>query len=318
MVRFNHLIYWLVALLVLAGWGTAMHLMEWWGMLRELWPISLTMVFGSFVAGATAEGGGAIAFPVFTKLFGIASEDAKIFAFMIQSFGMTMAGLVIWLRRIPVLWNVLALALLSGVVGLLIGEHLPAMPEPFPKLIFTTLAAVFGTFLIYNRWWVNALPYKRVLLNRPAHVNMIILTGLLGGLASSVVGVGLDMLIFIVLTLYFAVDEKISTPTTVVMMGLLSVVGFFWHGVVEGSIHGDLWRYWMSAVPVVIFGAPLGAWVCSKITRDQLIYVLLVLILIEVATSAWLIRVGWHGWLLIGVLVVLSSIACHRMVTHRT
>jgi hypothetical protein len=56
----------------LLGGGTAL-----FSNIVDNWPITLTMVFGSFIAGATAEGGGAVAFPVFTKALHIApAEDS--------------------------------------------------------------------------------------------------------------------------------------------------------------------------------------------------------------------------------------------------
>jgi uncharacterized membrane protein YfcA len=41
--------------------------------------MSVTMAFGSFIAGATSEGGGAVAFPVMTLLFNIAPSIARDF-----------------------------------------------------------------------------------------------------------------------------------------------------------------------------------------------------------------------------------------------
>lgn len=49
--------------------------------------MSLTMVFGSLVAGATSEGGGAVAFPVMTLLLHIPPGVARDFSLMIQSAG---------------------------------------------------------------------------------------------------------------------------------------------------------------------------------------------------------------------------------------
>ena len=281
-----------MAFFIVAGWAVAMSRLGWWGIFAETWPISLTMVFGSFIAGATAEGGGAVAFPVFTKLFGIDARDARIFAFMIQSFGMTMAALVIWLRGIRVLWNVVGVGVAAGVVGLLLGENLLALPDPYPKLVFTVTALVFGGFLVVNRWWIDDTPLRALRLDRPLVVVPILMTGFVGGLISSVVGVGLDMMIFIVLTLLLGIDEKVSTPTTVVMMGLLSLAGFAWHLQLPGSISGEVWGYWMSCIPIVIFGAPLGAWFCQRISRDQLIGLLLVLIAVEFVTTLWVVPIG--------------------------
>jgi hypothetical protein len=57
--------------------------------------MSITMIFGSMVAGATSEGGASVAFPVMTLVFGIAPVVARDFSFMIQSVGMTCASFTI-------------------------------------------------------------------------------------------------------------------------------------------------------------------------------------------------------------------------------
>ena len=61
------------------------------------WRAALTMVFGSFVAGSTPQGGGAIAFPVFTKVLEIPAAVARSFSLVIQATGMVMASLSIML-----------------------------------------------------------------------------------------------------------------------------------------------------------------------------------------------------------------------------
>jgi hypothetical protein len=59
------------------------------------WRVAVTMVFGSLVGGGTSEGGGAIAFPVFTKLLHIAAPIARNFSLAIQTVGMGAASLAI-------------------------------------------------------------------------------------------------------------------------------------------------------------------------------------------------------------------------------
>ncbi len=282
-------IYWFTAGVILVLWTAAMYRLQWWGMFSETWPLSLTMVFGSFIAGATAEGGGAVAFPVFTKAFGIPPHDAKIFAFMIQSFGMTMAGLFIYIRKIPVLWHIVGLCLAGGIAGLVTGDLLLVLPDPYPKLFFSLVAAVFGLFLIYNRWGLGSTPCESLPVHSAFRTALFLITGFVGGVISSVIGVGIDMTLFIVLTLLFGINEKVSTPTTVALMGLLSVAGFFWHGAVRPGIAPEVWQYWMSCVPIVIFGAPLGAWVCSRISRDHLLYLLLLLISVDLLSTIWVV-----------------------------
>jgi hypothetical protein len=49
--------------------------------------MSITMIFGSIVAGATSEGGGAVAFPVMTLALKIKPAIARDFSLMTQSCG---------------------------------------------------------------------------------------------------------------------------------------------------------------------------------------------------------------------------------------
>jgi hypothetical protein len=72
------------------------------------------------------------------------------------------------------------------------------------------------------------------------------------------------------------------------IMALNSLVGFFLHGVVSQDV-GIAWNYWLVAVPIVVVGAPFGAYVASKVQRDSIIIFLLSLISLELVTTLWLI-----------------------------
>ena len=82
------------------------------------WDVALTMIFGSLVGGGTSEGGGAIAFPVFTKLLHIAPSDARNFSFAIQSIGMGAASISILYLRIPIERRTVIYAGCAGIAGL--------------------------------------------------------------------------------------------------------------------------------------------------------------------------------------------------------
>ncbi|MEZ4678317.1 MAG: hypothetical protein R2932_29290 [Caldilineaceae bacterium] len=82
--------------LVYLLWTSHMFLADRWHIFTNWWPMSLTMVLGSFVAGASAEGGAAVAFPVFTKLLHISAPEARTFGLMIQSAGMTIIVCALW------------------------------------------------------------------------------------------------------------------------------------------------------------------------------------------------------------------------------
>lgn len=280
--------YPLALLVVYVTWGTYMAVTNSWSLFGEHWPVSLTMTLGSFVAGATAEGGAAIAFPVFTKALSIEPATARTFGLLIQSVGMTMAALVIAVRRVPVLPRVILWVSLGGVVGQVVGTFWIGLTGPYAKILFTMVATVFGVSLALSRWALKWNPLRSLPEWDGRRKAMFLAIGVAGGIVAANTGSGIDILTFIVLTLAIGIDEKVSTPTTVVIMGINSVVGAVLHGFVLRDV-GIAFEYWMVAIPIVILGAPLGAVVASKASRDQIIGLLLTLITIELVTTIWLV-----------------------------
>ena len=66
---------------------------------------TITMVFGSLVAGATSVGGGAVAFPVMTLVLSVPPMVARDFSLLIQTVGMVAASFTIVYQRIAVDWK---------------------------------------------------------------------------------------------------------------------------------------------------------------------------------------------------------------------
>lgn len=274
--------------IIYVAWFSYMIIANRWELFQEFWPVSITMTLGSFVAGATAEGGAAVAFPVFTKVLQIPSGDARTFGLMIQAVGMTMAGVMIYAQRVKTLPRVIGWVSLGGIFGQLVGTYLFTIPNPYPKILFTFVATAFGVAMFISRWLIKWHPRSELPGWDSRYRALFFIVGVFGGSFAAQTGSGIDMLTFIVLTLAFGMNEKISTPTTVIIMGLNSVVGFFLHGVVSQDI-GIAWNYWLVAVPIVILGAPFGAYIASKVNRDGIIRFLLFLIGLELVTTLWLI-----------------------------
>jgi len=178
--------------------------------LFDNWEVTITMVFGSIIAGGTAEGGAAVSFPVFTKLLHIPPYDEKVFALLIQSIGMSAASLLIFIGGIPVERRVLLWASSGGVIGITCG------------------AFAFSPLLVPN-------------------------------------------------------------ITNVVLMATNAIVGVFIYQFILQGVTDNVRGYWIASVPVVVVGAPLGALICSILSREAIVKMLLVLILIEVVTSLILI-----------------------------
>ena len=268
----------ITAAVVWLAWLGYMAVSDLWHLFATYWVASLTMVFGSFIAGATSEGGGAVAFPVFTLVLGIKPAIARDFSIMIQSVGMTAAAITILSLRIPVVGKAIIVAALSGACGVFIGLDYvaPLFPGPVAKTFFTAVWLSFGVALyLMNRDKQRPTKGADVELSTFDYVALAFLGGLGGGI-TGIVGSGIDIVIFSFLVLGLRVSERVATPTSVVLMASNSVAAFFWKGFgfAAQPLAAEAWSMWLCCVPVVVLGAPLGAWFIRNRSREFVVGIL--------------------------------------------
>lgn len=278
----------LIPPLVWLGWCLLPDSPPFW-VLAKHWRITLTMAFGSFIGGATSEAGGAVAFPVFTKILAIPPAHAKLFSLATQSVGMGSGFLTILLLRIKVEWRAVLWAAPGAVAMLPVGLSLSSqLPASAVRILFTVVQCSFALAL----WWHNRDPERDRHLALPrfgvAEKAILLAFGMAGGLVSGLLGSGLEIIVFSVLVLLFRLCEKTATPTVIVMMVLTSWSGFAMIAG-AGQFVPPVSEYWLAAIPIVVVGAPLGVYVCSLMSRKLVVDILIVLILAELASSLALI-----------------------------
>ncbi len=240
--------------------------------------IAITMIFGSFVAGGTALGGGAVAFPVLTKLLSITPITAKLFSLGIQSFGMTAASITIFSRKIPIFSQAAKHTLVGAIPGVLISLIWIAdsLPQLMTKTVFSSLLLSFAfilMFLGHHQMKCDDNDIKEIWL-LPA-------IGFLGGVLSGVVGSGVDIILFATLTMLLKKDLKKATATSVVVMAVISVIASGFNFFINETLTEEVINCIFAAMPIVIVGAPVGAFVCSKLPVSTVFYSLVILIFIE-------------------------------------
>jgi uncharacterized membrane protein YfcA len=259
--------------------------------------IAVTMAFGSFVAGGTALGGGAVAFPVMTKALGIAPATAKVFSLAIQSFGMTAAALTIIFGHIRYYKNVIFLAIVGAVPGVIISLIFVAelVPRLATKSIFSVLLLFFAITLVRMHANESPLPQAKGWPKK----YLITLVGFVGGITSGLIGSGADIFVFALLVLFYRKDLKLATATSVIIMAVTSVVGSLCNLWYLEAFNSQIDNYVLAAIPVVVVGAPLGAYACSKVQPQVLVSFLLFLIGIEVFFTGieWMTFVEDNGFI---------------------
>lgn len=237
--------------------------------------MSITMMFGSMIAGSTSEGGASVAFPVMTLGFGILPVVARDFSFMIQAVGMTSAAFTVIFMRVRTEVHSLVYCTLGGVAGMIYGleDVAPRLKPAYSKMYFVTIwfSFAFSLYLLNvnrGRRVFDAIPdfweKKHGVVWKPV---VLLCAGFLGGIFSAMAGSGIDICSFSVLTLLFRVSEKVATPTSVVLMGINTCVGFFYRQFYQGGVEHDAWGYFAVCVPIVVIGAPFGSVIGSHFHR---------------------------------------------------
>ncbi len=305
---------------VCLAWSAGVTAAGLWGRVSDHGVAAATMVVGSFVAGATPQGGGAVAFPVFTKGLEIPSATARTFSLCIQSIGMSTAAISIVLRRSAVEWRAVGVGVGTGIVGFLLALWALAdwdepfapmrIPGPYVKVTFSLIVLAMTAATIVGlrspiRSVTDQLPNAG-----PRTWTLLAAFGVAGGVAAALLGSGADVMIYLFLVVILGVRSTVGVPTSVVTMALLSLVGaavfagldrqFSTTFAADGSVlavggealdapaaprQADVFGMWLAAVPIVAWGAPLGALVASRLRSTDLARVVVALGATEVLTT---------------------------------
>ena len=291
----------------------ALYLVVFWQDISEAFQypdllIAPIMSLGSFVAGSTFLGGGAVAFPALTKILGTDPHTAKSFSFAIQSVGMTSASIYI-LTRIPVI-PIKFIAIYTGAASAGLFISLSTFQWLFTaadiRIGFTLFVLCF--LMIYLWTHKNTTGHsENLIIHAPFnHSNitfnlynnsLIVLCGFIGGLISGLIGSGADLLAFCILALFFRIEIKLAIQISVIIMAMVSVAGIAMQAYIFEPIPGHVITLWYIAAPIVLFGAPLGAVFCKRTTSNSLIIFIALIVIIEVISTV--ILVGFESQKLI-------------------
>ncbi|CAH0997855.1 hypothetical protein EMA8858_03989 [Emticicia aquatica] len=279
-------------IIVLSFWGYYVNSTNSFYVFAKHWAAVLTMIFGSFIAGSSPEGSAAIAYPVFTLLLKIEPAIARNFAFAIQSIGMTSASLLILGLKIKVDWAYIKYVTFGGVFGLIFGTYyiVPLISPPLAKLFFVSLWLSFGLVL----WYENLQPQREVFDKIQNFVKSdmvrLIFFGLIGGMISSLFGTGINIFTFCLMTIYYRINEKVAVPSSVIIMTLETLLGFFIHGAVIGDFQPEAFEMWLACIPFVAFFAPLGSFVISKLPRKTIATFLYIILIVQFIGAIWVLK----------------------------
>lgn len=271
------------------------------------------MILGSLVAGSTPMGGGAISFPYLVSWLGLPPNSARDFGLMIQALGMTSAMIYVLCRRIPLQRHMLLWTAAGSTVGIFLGSAVvaPHIPANIVKLSFACMWMSFAILtLAKNHEFCRAIGVRTI--DSKVAMRAGLLVGLVGGLIASVIGVGVEMVLYITLILLYRCDLKIAVPTAVSAMAITSIMGVaarLW----LGDISRDLVLKFLAAGPFVIFGAPIGTYIVSVIPRLRTLYFISLLCVGQFVWTLHRSKRTYGEWAFIIIAIALASAVFYSM-----
>lgn len=309
---------WAIPSAVTLGWLAYVLGADQWERVAMHWRSSLTMIFGSFVAGSTPQGGGAVAFPVFTKVLNVPADVARTFSLSIQAVGMVVAAAIILLSGRKVHKKAILVSGSSGIVGFLVALFLLGQPDtPFwsfrisptyVKVTFTIVLAAMAYIVWLSLDEGDCGEDEMPAWNRRIWAG-ILFSGFVGGIASAMTGSGVDVALFMFIVVMAGLHPRVGVPTSVIAMAFVSSAGFLVLGVIHGqldvtivgdtvtAIGGqaidpgpaskyDIFGLWLAAVPIVVWGAPLGTYFIHVLNESRLIAFVAAMAALEVVSTA--------------------------------
>lgn len=252
--------------------------------LLDHWHYPAIMVLGAFVAGLTPEGGGAVAFPVLSVFFDIDRSMARDFSLMIQSIGMTSASIWILSRKgarlaayKPVLWFI-PVSFAGFVFGMCTLQKIPVY---IIQALFLSLILTFAmAYIAHNhRGSGPALPSLLSAADRA----LLCFVLFAGGICASLFGTGADIVIYTLLVTRFRMDEKIATHQSIMLMAAISVLGYSYRFFWDQTITPYQIQTWLCAYPVVLFMAPFGSYILSKVNVEWMLRGVVLLNVLQMA-----------------------------------
>ncbi len=247
--------------------------------IEQLLLVSLTMVFGAFVAGFTALGGGAVAFPVLTKLLDWSVADARQFGVMIQSVGMTSASILLLRTHGAQLIDRRLLSYLVGCwTGALLSFFFLTLSPAATKALFSAFILTFALFNV-----------AQVSMRLSFNDGLMATAGLVGGMLSHNLGSGADGIFFIAATFLFGQEIKRSIWQSIIIMASTSIL-LAGTNLALAPISPLVAWGWVFAAPVVVVFAAVGASLTRRVDDRVLHFSFLALAAAEFFwTARWLI-----------------------------
>ena len=205
--------------------------------LYRAWFMPFLGIAAATIAMSTPAGGGVVFFPTMV-LLGVPPFQAVAFSVGAQSVGMGLFGTFNWMKRdrsailFPAVFATVAIGGAATLLALLVFPVAEAKPL---QLTFSFFGLGLAAYIFYSLR--RGLDQETLRFHWSVWMlAAIAAVGIAGGLFVGYIGVGIDALLFLILTARFKIDSHEATVTSIVAMGLTAIVPFGVHLFILGDV----------------------------------------------------------------------------------
>lgn len=227
--------------------------------------------------GIIGGGGSILAVPVLAYLFSIDEKAATAYSLFIVGASSLVGGIKQHYKGY-VDWRTAMVFGIPAIVGVTIIRYfvIPVLPEVFftsGDFIFTRRMGMFGLFalLMIPAAFSMLKKNKESLINKNVKVNynypLIVIEGLVVGAITGMIGAGGGFLIIPALVLLAKVDMKVAVGTSLIIIALKSIIGFFLGDALTMTID---WNFLIIFTGLSFVGIFIGSYLGSFIDGQKL------------------------------------------------
>lgn len=263
-----------------------------WQWLQQYLPFTGMGLIGAIFANSTGAGGGVVFIPAFQWL-GFSDAQSVGTSFAIQCFGMT-AGSFAWLRYArssqtpPEEWacfsQITLICAIGSVLGLAAINGFGVASPGSLKHIFAVFSLVLGSSLLFSVMRYGALDIRLQLTQ--LDIAMIVLIGLLGGVITAWLSVGVGEILALYLLLRgFSATMSVAAAVCVSAISVWSSISYH---AMAGNV---VWDVILFAGPAAVIGGTIAKRLAVWMPPVQL----------KVFFSCWVLFMGvvslpWEQW----------------------
>lgn len=237
----------------------------------------ISALFIGITLGLIGGGGSILAVPVLAYLFLIDEKTATAYSLFIVGTSALVGGIKQHFKG-HVDWKTAIIFGLPAIIGVTVVRHfvVPALPNvlfTIGDFEFTRRMGMFGLFAVLMIPAALSMlkGTKSVKKTRPKKVHynypLILIEGLILGSVTGMIGAGGGFLIIPALVILANVEMKVAVGTSLIIIALNSLIGFFLGDALVTNIH---WSFLLTITSISLIGIFIGSYLSNFINGDKL------------------------------------------------